>query len=148
MGTRRHSKWSTVLTRGGGWKSLQTMINAVRKPCLKGFKSRHPGAVIRFHTSSLSPNFVFLPVQSTNMNQCLNMHADRKLVYQNSIDNQVQPRSREQGQTDMLGCRPLQPSQLPLVPRCRRCRTWALSPSDCVVDAADCIHVFATRRNY
>ena len=53
-------------------KPTNDMINAVCKPYFK-----EP----RF--SSLSPNFVFLSVQSTKTNECLNMHADRKLVYQN-----------------------------------------------------------------
>ena len=50
-------------------KPTNDMIHAVRSPASKNFV-----AVIRFHSSS---------VQSTITNECLNMYADQKLVYQN-----------------------------------------------------------------
>ena len=39
---------------------------------------------------------------------CPGMHADQAPVYQNCLDTQAQAHSWEQGQTDMLGYRPLQ----------------------------------------
>ena len=55
------------------------------------------------------------------------MHANQKQVYQKRLDNEVQPRSRNQGQSDLLGYQPIQPSPLPV---------------------ADCIHLVATGCNY
>ena len=98
----------------------------------------HPVAVIRFHPSLRSPNFALFSTHSTSVS--LNTHADRMMIYQNRLDNKVQPRSWELGQNDMLGYRPLR--------SCAKMPYIALSRSDCIADAADCIHIIAARCNH